>query len=66
MELIVNPEPELVCPFRTRTKLIPNDFGAADQVVEFPECQGRACPFYNVKAKDNTEKCFKTYFEPGM
>ena len=66
MELVVAPEPSLVCPFRTKTKLVPNNFGAADQIVEFPPCQGKACPFYNDSAKNNTERCFKTYFEPGL
>lgn len=61
LEIVVTPEPWLVCPFRTKTKLVPNDFGAADQIIEFPECQGRACPFYNNEAEDNSERCFKAY-----
>lgn len=62
MEIIVTPEPWLVCPFRTKTKLVPNDFGAADQIIEFPDCQGRACPFYNDEAVDNTERCLKATY----
>jgi hypothetical protein len=65
LEVVFTPEPMLVCPFRTITKLIPNNFGAADQIIEFPECQGRACPFYNDEADNNNERCFKTYSVMG-
>jgi hypothetical protein len=63
MESIISPEKPLVCPFRTLTKLIPNQFGAADQMIEFPECHGNACPFYDSNAVTNSDKCLRAVVE---
>lgn len=48
---------KLVCPFRTETRLVPNEFNAANQVVLFPECQYAVCPYYNTEGTKNYERC---------
>ena len=48
---------QLVCPFRTCT-FSTQDATGVTQLVTFPPCQLAACPHYNSKGKDNSEKCF--------
>lgn len=38
---------KMVCPFRTATKMTEDENGIPTQLVEFPECQGSSCPFYD-------------------
>lgn len=59
-ELTVLKNDKLVCPFRTETKLVPNEYNAANQIVLFPECQYEVCPFYNNSAHNNTERCLRS------
>ena len=56
-ELKVIENPKMVCPFRTLTKLVPNQFNAADQVVEYPECQYALCPYFNNELTNNSTRC---------
>lgn len=55
LEVITNDK--MVCPFRTKTVLVPNQYNAADSVTEYPECQYALCPFYDSTGVDNLERC---------
>lgn len=61
MELKIIPESQLVCPFRTKVRLVPNEYGTTDQLVEYPNCQGNACPFFVTDATVNEDRCRRTY-----
>lgn len=50
---------KLVCPFRIKDTLIPNQFNAADKIEEFPECHYASCPFYVNEPVENTKKCLR-------
>lgn len=49
----ISPELPMVCPFRTHMKMQNGN----EQIVLFPECQGNACPYFNVDAMSNSERC---------
>ena len=57
---IISPELAMVCPFRTQTRMIPNQYNAVDQVVLYPECQGNVCPYFDVDAEVNAKRCLRT------
>lgn len=64
LNVLTNEEIKMVCPFRTEVVVgqrlnvegVPEQY----QITTFPECQYRACPFYNPTGKDINEKCFKS------
>lgn len=60
---VMSPELPTVCPFRTQTRMIPNQYNAVDQVMLYPECMGNACPFFNVDAESNADRCFRAMKE---
>lgn len=54
---------DMVCPFRTQiivtNTVDKNNIPSQIQTTYFPECYYGNCPYYNSKAIDNSERCFR-------
>lgn len=54
---LVEQEPtKLLCPFRPTTRNVQVSQAEMDQILDFPECYYKQCPFFD---SNNSIKCLK-------